>query len=216
MLPILYNLKKTIATIYTPKNLVLQILACIITYLIVISGFDWFYFKMIQVSMLKPYLSPAVVIGGILPLFGLPLLCLYAKISKQNNLLKIVWSLSQSAGLAWCISSLYKAFTGRVQPLKTFTSTTLDASRNWNFGFLEHGIFWGWPSSHTTVAFAMAFTLIALYPTRRTVLVLALCYASYISAGVSVDIHWISECVAGVIFGTIIGSAVGRSFYQKN
>lgn len=215
MLPLFYNLRETVAAIFSVRNIVVQVLACVLTYIIVISGFDWNYFIFVQTSPLHTYLSPAVGVGGLVPMFGLPLLYVVAKLTKRNVLLITTWALAQAAALGWVISSTYKAFTGRVQPPRGLFVPLIDASHNWNFGFLEHGIFWGWPSSHTTVAFAMSFALISLYLKRKDILWIALFYAFYIGIGISMQIHWFSEFVAGAIIGTIIGIAVGTSFRKK-
>jgi membrane-associated phospholipid phosphatase len=123
--------------------------------------------------------------------------------------------LAQAGILGWIISSVYKAFTGRIQPeFLTYTSLE-DISRNFNFGFWEHGIFWGWPSSHTSVAFAMSVALIMLYPRNKVLAVLALAYAFFIGVGVSVSVHWFSDFVAGAIIGTIVGLAVTHPAKQK-
>lgn len=207
-----YNVRKTVTSIFSPRNILLQVLACVLTYIIVITGFDWKYFIFVQASPLHIYLSPAVPIGGMIPMFGIPFLYILAKLTKRTLLLTATWTLAQAAALGWFISSTYKAFTGRVQPPRGIIDPLLDASRNWNFGFMEHGIFWGWPSSHTTVAFAMSFALISLYPKQKAVFWLALLYAFYIGIGISMQIHWFSEFVAGAIIGAVVGVAVGTSF----
>lgn len=124
----------------------------------------------------------------------------------------LAWALGQAALIGYLVSSFYKALTGRIPPPST---AVLDVSRQFNFGFLREGIFWGWPSSHTTVAFAMAFALIALYPKNKIVKSLSLIYALYIGIGVSFDIHWFSEFIAGAIIGAVIGLTVGKSFRSK-
>lgn len=215
MFPILYTFKKNFFKLFSRQNLVLQILACLITYLIVISGFDWNYFVFVQSHSFAVYLSPAIGIGGLVPIFGLFFLYLFAKIRKQEKLLVITWALAQAAALGWLVSSIYKAFTGRIQPPHGLVTTLVDTSRDWNFGFLQHGIFWGWPSSHTAVAFAMSFTLITLFPKRKDIFVYSFLYALYIGLGISIQIHWFSEFVAGAIIGSLIGNIVGKSFYAK-
>ena len=219
MLPIFYNIKETFVTIFSKKNIFFYILACVLTYIIVISGTDWSYFVFMQSHSFVHYLTPAISIGGILPIFGLPLLYVYAKFNseiKKNHILLVTsWCVDQAAMLGWIISSTFKAFTGRIQPPRGLITTLTDSSRDWNFGFLEHGIFWGWPSSHTTVAFAMMFSLIALYPKNKRVLYPALLYAFYIGIGVTTHIHWLSEFVAGAIIGAVIGIVVGKSFREK-
>lgn len=212
MLPLFYLLKKTLQDIFSSKNILLQIGACVITYIIVVSGFDWMYFKFMQASTFRFYVSPAVVIGGLVPLFGIPILYIVAKITKNKNTVIVTWTLAQAAMLGWLLSSTYKAFTGREQPPRIITDSLIDMSRNWNFGFMEHGIFWGWPSSHTTVAFAMSFALISLFSNNKKVFWIALIYASYIGIGISMQIHWFSEFAAGAILGAIIGKAVGTNF----
>ena len=51
--------------------------------------------------------------------------------------------------------------------------------------FLRGGVFWGWPSSHTTIAFAMAVTILMLFPKQKWVGYMAITYALYIGLGVS-------------------------------
>ncbi len=212
MFPFFYKFRENLSLIFSIRNIILQIIACLITYIIVVSGFDWFYFKFAQVSSLTQYFSPAIFLGGLIPIFGLPIFYIIARQIKHKNLLVITWALAQSAVLAWIISAVYKAFTGRIQPPH---SVLIDTSRQWNFGFLKHGIFWGWPSSHTIVAFAMSFTLISLYPKRKDIFYVGIIYALYIGIGVSTRIHWFSEFVAGAIIGAIIGAVVGKSFQTK-
>ena len=36
----------------------------------------------------------------------------------------------------------------------------------------------------------------------------------YVGIGVSLTIHWFSDFVAGVIFGSVIGIVVGKSFFK--
>lgn len=212
----LYHLRQNIRAIFSFKNILIQVLACILTYYIVVSGFDWKYFVTVHHFSLSLYLSPAVGIGALVPIFGILILYAFVKIKKQKNGLVITWALAQAAFLGWALSSVYKACTGRVQPPREILATTLDASRNWNFGFLEHGIFWGWPSSHTTVAFAMSCTLISLYPRNKKVFWSALLYAVYIGLGISMQIHWFSEFVAGAMMGSLIGMIVGKSFRKQS
>ncbi|MFA6269855.1 MAG: phosphatase PAP2 family protein [Candidatus Paceibacterota bacterium] len=206
------TLPKNIAKSFRGKNLYWHILAIIATALIVTSGFDWYYFVETRGFYLEKFFSPAIAIGAILPMFGLPILLLIGWITKNKQTRILAWVLGQAAFAGWFVSSAYKALTGRIQPP---TSTLLDISRQFNFGFFKEGVFWGWPSSHTTVAFAMAFALITLYPKNKVVVVSAVLYALYIGIGISFDIHWFSEFIAGAIIGTVIGIVVGKNFDSK-
>lgn len=126
--------------------------------------------------------------------------------------------LGQAAFLGYLVSIFYKSLTGRMPPPFHFSGESagflIDNSRDWNFGFLQHGIFWGWPSSHTTVAFAMAFSIIYFYPKNKTLCILAFLYALYVGLSVSTNIHWFSEFVAGAIIGAVAGATVSKHFRQ--
>ena len=214
MFPLFHRLPQNILECFKGRNLVLQILAFILTYIIVITDFDWRYFEYVQKPIFHTYLFPAVIIGFIVPIIGTGTLYLYAKLTHHKYFLHTIWALAQASFLGWLISSSYKALTGRVPP--DLQGGLVNISRDWNFGFWEHGIFWGWPSSHTAVAFSMAFALIALYPRRKNIAIPALLYAFYIGLGVSIGIHWFSEFVAGAIIGSVIGMVVGNSFRLKS
>ncbi len=208
------SLVHNILACFTGRAWFVHISAIVITYVSVMSGFDWFYFQATQGTLLQSFLFPAIVIGGLLPLC-LPLIVLaVGALWKRLGVIRLGWVLAQAAFIGWFISSLYKAFTGRVQP-ELFNHAGPDISHNFNFGFFEHGIFWGWPSSHTTVAFAMAAALVTFYPKNRLVWVLALVYAFYVGIGVSVSIHWFSDFIAGALIGSLVGVVVGRSFLDK-
>lgn len=188
-----------------------HLVAILLTCLLVLSGFDWFYFLSTRSRELREAMFPAVIIGQFVPLL-LPLSLLAMGSLLENAAAKrFGWALGQAALLGWLIASGYKAFTGRAHPPH---DTIVDTSHDFRFGFLRGGIFWGWPSSHTATAFAMAFTLFVLLPKHRWLGIAAVIYAFYIGIGVSMTIHWFSDFVAGSIIGTVIGLTVGRSFRQ--
>jgi membrane-associated phospholipid phosphatase len=123
------------------------------------------------------------------------------------------WAIGQAELIGSLVSSAYKAFTGRIHPVLSFsTDPGPDLSHGFRFGFLRGGVFWGWPSSHTTIAFAMALTVFTLFPRQRWMGICAILYAFCIGIGVSMTIHWFSDFVAGGIIGTIVGIVVGKSF----
>lgn len=213
-LPLFYNVKLFLREFFSWQSIFLQVLACLLTYVIVITGSDWNYFIFVHDAGWAAYFASAIGLGMVIPIIGLPSAYLAGKIFKMRHVSIVAWALLQAATLGWIVSAAYKAFTGRVQPPHGVIDILVDQSRNWNFGFFEHGIFWGWPSSHTTVAFAMSFALVTLFPKNRPVQLVAILYAFYIGIGVATKIHWFSEFVAGGIFGAIVGIIVGRSFYK--
>ncbi len=204
----LKTLSKNVTGSFKKKNLFWHVLAFLATYLIVISGFDWYYFVVMQSEILHTIFWPGIAIGGLVPILFPLTLIIAGKIGKNKPREFFGWALGQAALTGWFVSALYKFFTGRVQP--NMRDTIIDISNNFNFGFYEHGIFWGWPSSHTTVAFAMAVTSIYILKSKPAKYI-AMAYAFYIGVAVSFSIHWFSDFVAGAIMGTIVGMVVGKN-----
>lgn len=200
--------------VFSSKNLFWHILAILLTFGVVYSGFDWQYFLFMRSNLLDIIFSPAVVIGFFLPMI-LPLWLIFSGRRKRNIIRELYgWALTQAASLGWFVSVLYKSVTGRVQP--DLMNLVVGSSRNWNFGFWEHGIFWGWPSSHTTVAFALTTAFIVLLGKKKSGLKwVSIFYAFYVGIAVSFTVHWFSEFVAGAIIGTAIGVVVGKYWKQK-
>ena len=213
---------------YSWKNIQLQFLAVIATIFIVASGFDWYYYTHTRDVVLQGWLFPAALLGGILPLLLPAVLFLVGKFGKNIRAMNTGFAVTQAAIIGLFISSFYKIFTGRIPPpfhVSSFSETFMgkipipfssqnlvDISRQFEFGLFRDGIFWGWPSSHTTVAFAVAVTLFILYRNNPFIKYSALLVALYIGIGVSTNIHWFSEFVAGAIIGSVIGVVVGKSF----
>lgn len=216
MRPLFYQFSKNIKSCFSKRNLIWFLVACLLTYAFVDSGFDWWYFSSLYNTVIEEVTFPAVAIGAIVPIFGV-LLFLWVS-SKRHNARQVNagWCMGQAALLGLLISSSLKAFTGRIPPVAALTNGALqDLSHGFRFGFLQGGVHWGWPSSHTSVAFAMAVALIILYPEKKWIKYTALTYALYIGIGISMSIHWFSEFAAGAIIGSVIGTVVGVSFRER-
>ena len=211
-----YNFPRNVMKCFGGYNLLWHFLAIVLTCVIVISGFDWLYFESSKSSLLRSILFPAVRLGSRLPIIVPLAFYVIGKLGRNLKAINTAYALGQSVLIGLLIASFYKAFTGRVHPPRLLTLDTIDISREFRFGFLQGGVFWGWPSSHTTIAFAMAVTLLTLYPENKIVRYLAIFYALYIGLGVSISIHWFSDFVAGAIIGTVIGVVVGKSFREYN
>jgi membrane-associated phospholipid phosphatase len=211
-----HRLPRNIITIFSGRNLLWHALAIFLTAAIVMSGFDWSYYLLTRGDVFLQFARPALRLGMLVPVLGSLAILVAGEVTKNRRAITTAWALGQAALLAYLITSCYKAITGRGPPPSMNVVTLMDTSHGFRFGFLKGGIFWGWPSGHTTVAFSMAFCLIRLYPKNKRVLFLALLYAFYIGLGVSVTIHWFSEFVAGAIIGSVIGTVVARSFRTKS
>lgn len=203
------NLKK----IFILPNTFWHILTIAITYLSLTSGFDWYYFSVTRSIDANWIWIPAGMLGSLLPLLAPLILYAVGRIKKNLQVLNTAYALGQAAILASLVSSTYKAFTGRIPP--DLNNALIDISHGFRFGFLEGGIFWGWPSSHATIAFAMVLTLIILYSQNSKIKYFGLIYAIYIAFGASIGFHWFSEVISGIIIGSVIGTVVGKSFKHR-
>ncbi|MDR1862797.1 MAG: phosphatase PAP2 family protein [Treponema sp.] len=89
---------------------------------------------------------------------------------------------------------------------------SVDFSGDFAFGFMERGVFSGWPSSHTVVVFAMAATLAELYPKNIALKIAVYSYAACTGLAMSLFAHWASDAAAGALIGYGIGKSVGKSY----
>ena len=203
------TLPRNVIGCFEPWMLVGHGAAVLFTLALVTSGFAWVYFQWTRSPVLWSWLFPAVVIGGLLPIV-LPL-TLFALGGLTRNALtrRVGWAIAQAAITGSIIAAGYKAVTGRAHPAH---GVSVDLTHVFKFGLLRGGVFWGWPSSHTTIAFAMAVTVFMLFPKQKWLGYLAIAYAFYIGFGVSMTIHWFSDFVAGALIGTVVGVVVGTRF----
>jgi membrane-associated phospholipid phosphatase len=181
------------------------------TYGLVESGVDWRWYRNAKEH---PWISNtgriSVVAGPIVSVL-VPLgLYLYGRSERDIGMQITGLALGQAAIDAAVITSVLKAFTGRVGPQHNLGLN--DYSKDFRFGFLRGGIYQGWPSSHTATAFAMATALIGLYPDNTAIKIGGLTYATLIGVGVSTNIHWLSDFVAGALIGYAIGTIVGNDY----
>ncbi|SPE55439.1 membrane hypothetical protein [Verrucomicrobia bacterium] len=203
------TLPRNLIDCFKGRMLVWHIVAIALTFILVASGFDWRYFLSTRNPLLGSWMFPAVRIGGLLPIV-LPLLLLALGCIVGSARTRLVgWGVGQAELVGGLVAAAYKAVTGRAHPSHVVGA---DLSRIFRFGLLRGGVFWGWPSSHTTIAFAMAVTIFKLFPKQKWLGWMAIAYAFYVGVGVSMTIHWFSDFVAGAIIGAVIGAVVGKRF----
>lgn len=206
------TLPRNVIACFKGRMLLWHLAAIFLTAALVLSGSDWQYFQWTRSPILRSWLWPAVLIGGLLPIV-LPLTLLVVGVVVRSAPTRLIgWATAQAEVIGGIIAAGYKAVTGRAHPAHDMG---VDLTHVFRFGLLRGGVFWGWPSSHTTIAFAMAVTIFKLFPKQRWLGYLALAYAFYIGLGVSVTIHWFSDFVAGALIGTVVGVVVGTSFSRR-
>jgi membrane-associated phospholipid phosphatase len=205
-----YKIFRNTLTAFRGKNIAWHLLAITLTVVLVMLGFDWRYYLATRNSTLQTILFTVGPVGFFVPIITPIVLVIFGLTRKIKKTIITGWALAQSALIGLLVSFLYKSVTGRLAP--PFVPNSADISQVFQFSFFQSGVFWGWPSSHTTVAFATAVTLITLYPKNKPLRYLALLYAFYIGIGASATFHWFSDFVAGAIIGTVIGVVIGGSF----
>ncbi len=211
-----YTIVDNIIALFRGRNIFWHILMIGLTLILVVSDFDWWYFIHIAGTPFAWVFSLAGVVGFFAPfIIGLVFFA-WGWMSHQTRLSTAGWITAQAGFLGWLISSSYKVFTGRNHPPHITATNLIDTSHIFHFGIWQGGIFWGWPSSHTTVSFAIAFALIFYFREKKWIPLPALAYALYIAIGASASFHWFSDVAAGIILGTLIGVIVGKSFLADN
>jgi membrane-associated phospholipid phosphatase len=207
-----YHLDRHLLGIYSMTDALYQLATIPITYALIKTGADWQWNNYAYNHGLSSSFAAAEA-GTIAPVL-IPLSLYFYGWSTDNRDLEVTGlAVGQSALLAVGIASFYKALTGRRPPNdRDVPRGGTDYSSDFHFGFLRRGAYDGWPSSHTMVAFAMASTLNSLYPDNLILSVISYTCASFIGIGVSTNIHWLSDVVAGGLIGYTIGKTVGEGF----
>lgn len=224
-----FNIEKSFKKTFKWPGPLLHLFAILISLPIVYYGIDWAYFKFFaKYKYLQIFMFPAVSLGGLIPLLFPPMIYLHAKREDKPYLEPLAFSLTQAAvvGVFW--ASIYKAFSGRTGP-ELFEDFDGDYSQEFAFGFLRTGVFDGWPSAHTSIAWAMAVVFFLYRPEKNIENKIELeeiprilnyrkygfIYAFYVGFGVSTNIHWLSDAVAGVLIGISVGLAVSGTFSSQ-
>lgn len=182
--------------------------AIAVTAALVFSGGDWAFFEATRNATFGCLVFGAGIGGFFVPIL-LPLaMYLWGEYRGDAGFMRAGATVFQAGAIAWLVSSTYKAFTGRLQPEFLTTYGTTDISHAFNFGFWQHGIFWGWPSSHACVAVAGAVALALIFPRNWALGAAAIAYAIFVAAGAAIGFHWLSDVLAGCLIGYAVGASV--------
>jgi membrane-associated phospholipid phosphatase len=187
------------------------------TWALVETGIDWKWRNIVyDNAWLSDYGRPGLYLGYIVP--ALTPIVTYAAghYTNDKKLLTTSLALAQSLMLTLAIQTPLKMITGRASPGIT---NEFDHTRNQQtddfsgkFDWFNGNFIRGWPSGHTANAFAAAATISEMYKDNLWLKIGVYSYAALIGLGVTLDVHWASEAVAGALIGYGVGKAVGKSF----
>lgn len=188
-----------------------HIIAIGVTAVLVLSGFDWWFFQNTRNGLFYALIMVSGIGGFFVPIFLPIILYVWGKRHKNKNYMRIAAAVAQATIISWIIVAVYKTFTGRIQPEYLTTFNTIDTSTIFRFGFFQHGIFWGWPSHHTVVVVAAA-TVLCLAVRKLSIRVSIIVWAIIVSAGAAIGYHWFSDVIAGILIGVVTGVVIWRDF----
>jgi membrane-associated phospholipid phosphatase len=187
------------------------------TWALIETGIDWKWRNFAyDNAWLSNYGRPGLYIGFIVP--GLAPIVTYAVSYYTNDekLLVASMALAQSLMLTLAIQTPLKMITGRASPgiVNELDHTRSQQTDNFSgsFDWSNANFIRGWPSGHTANAFAAAATIAELYKDNLWLKIGVYSYATLIGVGVTLDVHWASEAVAGALIGYAVGKTVGKSF----
>ncbi len=161
---------------------------------------------------------PVVFTGMFLPFIAGGSLYAYGKIKNNEEAVGASYAVLQASLIEFLYNSALKAITGRPNPNWRNNSDMESLSKSFRFGFMRGGIFWGWPSGHTSTTMAVVSALINYYPNSAWLKAAGYSLVAYTIFGVSSvnrgGMHWFSDAVAAAFMAYAIGSTVGK--YYRN
>src|SRR3989338_5893519 len=107
-----HRLPERLLAVYRGDSIFYHIAAVVLTYTLVVSGFDWYFFEVTR----SPYFYPLTMAAGIGGFF-IPVLVpigmyVVGEIRKNTSLIASAAVSAQAVLIAWVVSSFYKALTG--------------------------------------------------------------------------------------------------------
>ena len=211
------NIGKNFINSFKGDNLYLHLAGIASTIVLVNGNVDYHvehYFN--QNPQFGQAASPIIRVGTLFPFIVGGSLYALGKINSNNETLGASFAVLQSSLLAFLYNSFLKAITGRMHPDWKHYSDMKDLSKTFRFGFMRGGIFWGWPSGHTSSMMAVISALTSFYPHKTWLKIAGYSMAAYMIYGVSSfhrgGMHWFSDAVAAALMSYAIGSTVGKYY----
>ncbi len=202
------------------SNLYLQLAGVASTCLIVTTNTDYHverYFN--QHEFYSNIARPVVFSGMFLPFIAGGSLYAYAKLKNDNKVLGASFAVIQASITELIYNSFLKAITGRPHPDWQHVSDMKSLSKKFRFGFLRGGVFWGWPSGHTSATTAVVSALMGYYPNSTWLKIAGFSLMAYTIFGVSAfhrgGMHWFSDAIAAAFMSYAVGSTIGKYYRSR-
>lgn len=202
------------------SNLYLQLAGVAATCLIVPTGVDYHVEKYFNENETYGDIArPVVYTGMLLPFIASGSLYAYAKLKNDNQVLGASFAVMQASIVQLIYNSALKAVTGRPHPDWQHVSDMESLSKTFRFGFLRGGVFWGWPSGHTSATTAVVSALMGYYPNSTWLKIAGFGLMAYTIFGVSAfhrgGMHWFSDAVAAAFISYAVGSTIGKYYRSR-
>ncbi len=214
------NIGNNIVNSFKGDNLYLHLAGVASTILIVTTNTDYHVEKFFNeheqfgnaaLPIIRSSLYIPFVTGGSLFLYG--------KMGKDDRAVAASFAVLQSSLVALGYNSLLKAITGRPNPDWQHHPDMKALSKTFRFGFLRGGIYWGWPSGHTSSIMAVVSALTNFYSEKTWLKITGYSLVAYMMYGVSSlhrgGMHWFSDAVAAAFMSYAIGSTIGKYYRSK-
>lgn len=218
------NFGNNILNSFKGKNIYLPLAAVASTYLLVSQNVDYHVEHFFNThEEFGKWARPVVITGSLLPFIVGGSLFSYAKLENDNEVLGASFAVIQASVIELLYNSTLKAITGRPHPDWKHSTDMKSLSKQFRFGFLRGGVFWGWPSGHTAATMAVVSALTNYYPRSTWLKIVGYSLVAYTIFGVSSfnrgGMHWFSDAIAAALMSYAVGSTVGkyyRSLYSPH
>jgi membrane-associated phospholipid phosphatase len=214
------NFGNNVVNSFKGDNLYLHLAGIASTVLIVTTNTDYHVHKFFyDHEEFGKAARPIIYAGMFIPFVTGGSLYAYGKFAKDDRAVAASFAVLQSSLVAFLYNSLLKAVTGRPNPDWQHHTDMKALSKKFRFGFMRGGIFWGWPSGHTSSTMAVVSALTSFYADKTWLKIVGYSMVAYMMYGVSSlhrgGMHWFSDAVAAAFMSYAIGSTIGKYYRSK-
>jgi len=211
------NFGNNILNSFKGNNLYLHLAGIALTSVLVTQDLDYkveHFFN--QNPDYGQWARPILVTGQLLPFIVGGGLYAYGKFDNNSKYVGASFAVLQASLIEFLYNSTLKAITGRPGPDWRHNTDMESLSKTFRFGFLRGGIFWGWPSGHTSATMAVVSALTNYFPDATWLKIVGFSWVAYTIYGVSSvnrgGMHWFSDAIAAALMSYAVGSTVGKYY----